>query len=220
MRKTVVVLLIASCVPALYLSAQSVPTAGGDNADVVPGFDTQIGIWYPPDAPRDVYRKGSDPAHSYGKDLLQALKADPDLRDRVCALGSKYLPDQERTEPRLLQMKTMFDMSCIAIAIKKEQKNEKQSHQRQVDEWFFSRLHLEQVQTLDKRTRWMQFESLVGELRFKRSFDLALRLIALRPEDDRGVYFALKLRLTQGAKGLHPEHALEERSVLPLASML
>ncbi len=71
---------------ALLAFAPAVMAQPSAEERALAGLDRETGIWYPPDAPRQVYVDRSDPEHGFGKDVTEAFKKDPELRRAVCAL--------------------------------------------------------------------------------------------------------------------------------------
>src|SRR6185295_3012211 len=81
------------------------------------GWDEATGLWFPADAPKDVYLSGSDPARSYVADVRKAFQADEALRARVCeALSApRNEVSARQVGGRVMQLHTMVDMLCVGI---------------------------------------------------------------------------------------------------------
>src|SRR5664279_6153668 len=86
-------LIAAGCVLAARPICQaqsepaSAPTPAIDPAAAaLAGFDETTGLWFPPDAPREVYLERSDPSHDLIRDIRKAFEASPALREAACAL--------------------------------------------------------------------------------------------------------------------------------------
>jgi hypothetical protein len=86
-------------------------------------LDSATGLWFPPDAPHEVYIAGTDPAHSYSRDVQKAFAADPQLASDVCAAVAQWKDagTGEVKDPRVAQKRTMLAMMCVSGAWKKKE---------------------------------------------------------------------------------------------------
>jgi hypothetical protein len=88
-------LIVVACVLVARTVGQAqneplpTPAAAVDpTAAALAGFDETTGLWFPPDAPREVYLANSDPNHNLTLDMQKAFAANPALRKAACALAT------------------------------------------------------------------------------------------------------------------------------------
>ena len=115
---------------ALLAFAPAVMAQPSAEERALAGLDRETGIWYPPDAPRQVYVDRSDPEHGFGRDMTEAFKKDPELRRAVCALvqGEEFEGVERRLSGGLRQYRTMQAMACVSRVVS-ERREERQRNE-------------------------------------------------------------------------------------------
>jgi hypothetical protein len=207
------VLAVATAILSVAADAQpqaetstAAASKGDPEAEALAGFDETIGLWFPPDAPRDVYLDRSDPKHDLIRDTQAAFKANSALRMSVCAL----LMDPKREvrasalPASVLQRRTQFHMLCVGgEAHEQEQaKSEAAWRNRQGDFAKWMNLAGARELTSDKRRARMLEIDDASELSVEPDGALknAFEMFGLMPQADYAVYRLLKMNPSRGTR--------------------
>ncbi len=207
-----VVLIVAAVLSArVYGQAPNEPTAAApaamDPAEAaLAGFDESTGLWFPPDAPREVYLNRSDPKHDLILDARKAFEANPALRKAVCELTLD--PKREvrtSTLPQsVLQRRTMFHMLCLGLQVNEEEeaRNEKawQAHEADFEKWRDAAA-ARQLDGEERRARMLRIDAELMKpsddfVRASRAFEM----LGLNPQADHVVYRLLAVSPFRGSK--------------------
>lgn len=187
-------------------------------AEALAGFDETTGLWFPPDAPRDVYLEGSDPAHNLVRDWQRIFRADPELRKAVLRLlkdprrqvNTSNLPENIR------QRRTQLSMMCVGSELGQQARAADdarwQDRERQFETW----MNVAGARALgdEQRLARMQeisasiYASTDGEERLR----LAFEMLGAAPQADEPYYWLLTVDPVQVR--LRPKYTAFLRSLL------
>lgn len=119
-------------------------------ARALAGLDRETGIWYPPDAPRQVYVDRSDPERGFGKDMTEAFKKDPELRQAVCALvlGEEFEGVERRLSGGLRQYRTMQAIACTGSAMNERNEERKRTEPQEWKARWRREMEIDQARAL------------------------------------------------------------------------
>lgn len=192
--------------PAQSEAAPAPAAAVDPAAAALAGFDETTGLWFPPDAPREVYLERSDPNHNLIRDVQKAFVANPALREAVCALATD--PKREVRASGLdlsvRQRITAFHMLCAGA---EEAAREKQRSEQvwQENEARFERArNAPSARALPEGERRARFLEINGDLVqstdvFVR-LDRAFEMLGLGPQTETAVYRVLAVSPFKGTR--------------------
>ena len=206
-------LVAVGCVLAArpICQAQSEPAAAPNPAvdpaaAALAGFDETTGLWFPPDASREVYLERSDPNHNLIRDIQKAFAANPALRKAACALATD--PKREvRTsvlDPPVRQKITMFRMLC-AGAEASERDEQRSEEVWQENEARFERTrNASSARALPEGERRVRFLEINADLMqatdvFVR-LDRAFEMLGLGPQTETALYRVLSVSPFKGTR--------------------
>ncbi|HEX2800361.1 MAG TPA: hypothetical protein VHQ44_11920, partial [Thermoanaerobaculia bacterium] len=167
-------------------------------AAALAGFDETTGLWFPPDAPRDVYLDRSDPKHDLILDVRKAFDANPALRRAVCALAAD--PKREVRASTLSQSVrqriTMFQMLCAGIEANEEEKAKSEKAWSESEARFEKWMNVAAARELsldERRNRMLQLDAelekhAVDDAHLKAAFGM----LGLMPQSEYVVYRLLR----------------------------
>ena len=206
-------LIVVGCVLAVRTNAQaqsepaSTPTAAVDPAAAaLAGFDETTGLWFPPDAPREVYLGNSDPNHNLTRDMQKAFAANAALREAACALATD--PKREvRTsvlDASVMQMRTRFHMLCAGA------KETEQFKKRNEEVWQENEARFERTRNAasaralpeeERRARLLEIDAGFTEpadvfVRLDRAFEM----LGLGPQTETALYRVLAASPFKGTR--------------------
>ncbi|HKC24619.1 MAG TPA: hypothetical protein VKF32_07735 [Thermoanaerobaculia bacterium] len=157
------------------------------------GWDEETGIWFPPDAPRQVYLDRSDPRHFLITDVENAFKASPALARAIAALRSD--PKRETSATRLSgsvrQLKTMFDMMVIGFVARETEEARASEAWRAQEKIYEGWMDLEQARTLslaDRRAAWQRLFEEAQTSEPDGALRRAFTMLGLSPQADLSVF--------------------------------
>ncbi|HEV8269121.1 MAG TPA: hypothetical protein VGR00_12840, partial [Thermoanaerobaculia bacterium] len=161
------------------------------------GFDEETGLWFPPNAPRQVYLDGTDPKHNLIRDIQEAFKTDVALRKSVCALMAdpKRQVDGRNLSPMLRQKRSMFDLMCIGLASQEEEQARQAAARKQQQAQWETWMNIASARELEPEERTARTTRLQEELRpasSEGSFERAFTMFGLSPQNDFVLYKLLK----------------------------
>lgn len=196
LRLIAVVLVLAARTSSHAQNEQtSAPTASvNPAAAALAGFDETTGLWFPPDAPREVYLANSDPNHNLTRDMQKAFAADPALRKAACALATD--PKREvRTsglDQSVKQMRTRFQMLCAGSAGAEQNKRRNEEVWRENEVRFERARNAASARALtfdERRARFLDIEARTPMLAddFQR-LDQSFEMLGLMPQAEDATY--------------------------------
>lgn len=195
-----------------------VPTAAVDPAAAaLAGFDETTGLWFPPEAPREVYLANSDPNHNLTRDMQKAFAANPALREAACSLATD--PKREvRTsvlEPSVKQMRTRFQMLC-AGAVAAEQNKKRGEKTWQENEARFERTrnaaHARALSDVERRERFLEIDAEFAQpAEFFARLDRGFEMLGLMPQAETAVFRLLAGFNSQSKQGVARFHDYLQR---------
>jgi tetratricopeptide (TPR) repeat protein len=196
-----VVCLPASAGPQAGPAPVNAPVAD-PAAAALEGFDEETGLWFPPDAPHEVYLDRSDPKHGLIRDVQKAFETDPALRKAVCALAldPKRAPKVSSIPQGVRQVVTTFHMLCVGMGAAEEDKVMRATSgqvEKRYETQFVSWMNAEAVHRLDRKERGKRLDRLEAgwptlpdhEARLKSAFEM----LGLMPQNETVVYHLLEM---------------------------
>jgi hypothetical protein len=190
---------VLSVVSARGLLAQEeVPPASGGETGLPAGFDPIRGLWFPPGVSPETYVAG-DSSHSFSSDVRAAFEKSAELRREVCALlvNSRFEVDGRRLEPRVAQMRTLEHMLCAGMEMKEKQlehaARRKAGASGLLEGWYAEeRASAEELSPQERRKAEYELRHSVESIPAGNDrARAAVRMIALRPQDDLGLWCLL-----------------------------
>lgn len=183
----------------------STPAAAVDPAAAaLAGFDETTGLWFPPDAPREVYLERSDPNHNLILDMQKAFAANPALRQAVCALATDPRREVRASalDMSVRQRITAFHMLCVGAeeAARTKQRSEQvwQEHEAR----FEKARNAASARALSEEERRSRFLEINRDLMqsadvFVR-LDRAFEMLGLGPQTETALYRVLAVSPFKG----------------------
>jgi hypothetical protein len=212
-------LVVVGCVLAARAigQAQNEPTpaaaaAVDPAAAALAGFDETTGLWFPPDASREVYLERSDPNHNWIQDIQKAFAANPTLREAACALASD--PKREvRTSILDLSVRqriTMFHMLCAGANAAERDKQRNREVWQENEARFERARNASSARALPEKERRARFLEIKADLTqstdaFVR-LDRAFEMLGLGPQTETGLYTVLFVSPFKGNRNHVPFH--------------
>ena len=182
-------------------------------AAALAGFDETTGLWFPPDAPREVYLDRSDPAHNLILDIQKAFAASPALRAAACALAADPKREVRASvlDASVKQRITMFHMLCAGLAGAEQEK------QRSADAWRANEARFEKARDPasarslsfeERRSRFLDLDADLVPADPLLRLDRAFEMLGLMPQAEGAVYRILVAsdyfgRATKGEARFH-----------------
>jgi hypothetical protein len=204
-------LIVAVCVLALRAIGQAqneptpTPTAAVDPAAAaLAGFDETTGLWFPPDAPREVYLARSDPNHNWIQDIQKAFAASPPLRIAVCALVADPRREVRASvlEPSERQKLTMLHMLCVGADAAEKGKQRREEVWQENEARFEKARNASAARALPEGERRVRFLEINADLMesadvFVR-LDHAFEMLGLGPQTETALYRVLAVSPFKG----------------------
>ncbi|HEX2799061.1 MAG TPA: hypothetical protein VHQ44_05245, partial [Thermoanaerobaculia bacterium] len=191
------IVLAARLSPAQSEPAPAPAAAVDPVTAALAGFDETTGLWFPPDAPREVYLERSDPNHDLIRDMQKAFAANPALRQAVCALATD--PKREVRASGLdlsvRQRMTAFHMLCAGAEAAGREKQRSEEVWQENEARFERTRNAASARTLPFEERRARFLDIDAELTqpadaFLR-LDQAFEMLGLMPQAELAVYRVL-----------------------------
>jgi hypothetical protein len=191
----------------------AVPAAAVDPAAAaLAGFDETTGLWFPPDAPREVYLERSDPNHNLIQDIQKAFAANPVLRKAACALANDPKREVRASvlDPSVRQRITMFHMLCAGADAAEQDKHRNEEVWKENEARFERTRNASSARALPEGERRARFLEINADLMqstdaFVR-LDLAFEMLGLGPETETALYRILAVSPFKGNRNDAPFH--------------
>ena len=217
-------LVATVCVLAARASCQAQnepapePTAAVDSAAAaLAGFDETTGLWFPPDAPREVYLERSDPNHNLIRDIQKAFAANPALRKAACALATDPKREVRASglDMSVRQRIAAFHMLCAGAEAGEQNK------QRSEDVWQENEARFEKARNAasaraltdeERRARFLDIDAeFTQPAEFFVRLDRAFEMLGLMPQAETAVYRLLAAFTFQSKPGAARFHDYLQR---------
>lgn len=173
-------------------------------AAALAGFDEETGLWFPPDAPREIYLQRSDPNHDLIRDIQKAFAASPALRQAVCALAAD--PKREvraaALDMSVRQRITMFHMLCVGAEAAAQDKQRSEEIWQKNEARFEKSRNTASARALSEEERRARFLEINADLMqsadaFVR-LDRAFEMLGLGPQTETALYRVLAVSPFKG----------------------
>ena len=206
-------LIAAGCVLAARPICQaqsepaSAPTPAIDPAAAaLAGFDETTGLWFPPDAPREVYLERSDPNHNLIRDVQKAFAANPALRKAACALATDPKREVRASglDASVKQRITMFHMLCAGAEGAAREKQRSEEVWQENEARFERTRNASSARALPEGERRARFLEINADLMqstdvFVR-LDRAFEMLGLGPQTETALYRVLSVSPFKGTR--------------------
>ena len=206
-------LVAAGCILAARPSCQAqnepvpAPTAAPDPAAAaLAGFDETTGLWFPPDAPREVYLERSDPSHDLIRDIRKAFEASPALRESACALVTDPRREVRASalDGSVRQRRTMLQMLCAGAEASTREKQRREEVWRENEARFEKARNASSARALpyeERRARFLEIDAELDQpadalVRLDRAFEM----LGLMPQAEVAVYRVLTVSIFRGTQ--------------------
>lgn len=170
------------------------------------GFDESTGLWFPPDAPREVYLERSDPNRNLILDIQKAFAANPDLRKAVCALATDPKREVRASilDMSVRQRLTMFHMLCAGADSTEREKQRNEEVWQENETRFEKARNAASARALpfeERRARFldMDVEPTQPVDAFLR-LDQAFEMLGLMPQAETAVFRVLTVSPFKGTR--------------------
>lgn len=172
---------------------------GDPVAEALAGFDETTGLWFPPDASREVYLDRSDPTHDLIRDSQTIFKANPALRKAVCALmmDPKREVRASALPPSVLQRRTMYQMLCVGVEAHEQEQAKSEAAWRSRRADYERWMNLAAARSLspdERRVRMLEIDDATrASVQTDGALKGAFEMLSLMPQADYVVYRLLAL---------------------------
>lgn len=183
------------------------PAAAVDpTAAALAGYDETTGLWFPPDAPREVYLENSDPNHNLTRDIQKAFAANPALRKTACALATDPKREVRNSilDMSVRQMRTRFHTLCAGAEGVEQSKKRNEEVWKENEARFERTRNASSARALSEEERQARFlEINAGFTQPAQDFerlDRAFEMLGLEPQTETGLYRVLTVSPFKGTQ--------------------